>query len=357
MAYHDPSGRGPSRVALLGLGAATLVVALVLAIPLTLYARGDFDTTVTVSAMADSVGDGLAAGGDVKYRGLIVGRVDGVTVADDGRQEITMSIDADAASAIPDQVSAAYAPSNLLGVTGIELQAASAAGSGAPGDGLRDGERIIIGSDSTNVSVADLLRQVGEISTTITGDEFTRTIDIADKVVAAVQPLVRSGLDLLTLAASRQQMPLAEFFRILGPASRGVADLEGPFDSVLINLTRSTAEYTDPRVVTGVKDSLSGLIDTVGGLGRLVGDNYDGLATLLDFLTVTGSPLGQTLRSIPPAVTDGRELLRRLEKSMPTQNGKVTLQVGVAIAQMPQLAPFLQSLAPPAQRAPKAGGR
>ncbi|GAA1456278.1 MlaD family protein [Williamsia maris] len=356
MAYHDPSGRGPSRVALLGLGAATVVVALVLAIPLTLYARGDFDTTVTVSAVADSVGDGLAAGGDVKYRGLIVGRVDGVTVADDGRQEITMSIDADQAAAIPDQVSAAYAPSNLLGVTGIELQAAgSTSGSGTPGDGLRDGEKITIGSDSTNVSVADLLRQVGEISTTITGDEFTRTIDIADKVVDAVQPLVRSGLDLLTLAASRQQMPLAEFFRILGPASRGVADLEGPFDSVLINLTRSTAEYTDPRVVTGVKDSLSGLIDTVGGLGGLVGDNYDGLATLLDFLTVTGSPLGQTLRSIPPAVTDARELLGRLEKSMPTQNGKVTLQVGVAIAQMPQLAPFLQSLAPPAPRAPRAG--
>ncbi|MBJ7288755.1 MlaD family protein [Williamsia sp.] len=353
MAYHDPSGRGPSRVALLGLGAVTLVVALVLAVPLTLYARGDFDTTVTVSAVADTVGDGLAAGGDVKYRGLIVGRVDGVTVADDGRQEITMSIDADQASAIPDQVSAAYAPSNLLGVTGIELQAA-AADSGASG-GLRDGERLTIGSDSTNVSVADLLRQVGEISTTITGDEFTRTIDIADKVVDAVQPLVRSGLDLLNLAASRQQMPLAQFLRILGPASRGVADLEGPFASVLINLTRSTAEYTDPRVVTGVKDSLSGLIDTVGGLGGLVGDNYDGLATLIDFLIITGSPLGQTLRSIPPAVTDARELLGRLEKSMPTQNGKVTLQVGVAVAQMPQLAPFLQQLAPPAPGKPRAG--
>ena len=88
MAYHDPSGRGPSRVALLGLGAATLVVALVLAIPLTLYARGDFDTTVTVSAVADTVGDGLAAGGDVKYRGLIVGRVDGVTVAEIGRAHV-----------------------------------------------------------------------------------------------------------------------------------------------------------------------------------------------------------------------------------------------------------------------------
>ena len=356
MAYHDPSGRGPSRAALLGLGAMTLVVVLVLAVPLTLYARGDFDSTVTVSAVADTVGDGLAAGGDVKYRGLIVGRVDGVTVAGDGRQEITMSIDADSAASIPDQVSAAYAPSNLLGVTGIELRASgSTAPPGTPGNGLRDGEKIVIGSDSTNVSVADLLRQVGAISTTITGDTFTRTIDIADRLVTAVQPLVRSGLDLLNLAASRQQMPLAQFFRILGPASRGLADLVGPFDTVLINLTRATAEYTDPRVVTGVKDSLSGLIDTVGGLGGLVADNYDGLSTLLDFLIVTGSPLGQTLRSIPPAVTDARELLGRLEKSMPTQNGKVTLQVGMDIATMPQLAPFLQTLAPPATGTPRAG--
>lgn len=369
MAYHDPSGRGPSRTALLALGAATLVVVLVLAIPLTLYARGDFDSTVRVSAVADSVGDGLAAGGDVKYRGLIVGRVDGVTVTDDGRQEIAMSIDANQASSIPDRVSAAYAPSNLLGVTGIELQAATSTASGpTPGAGrLRDGERITIGADSTNVSVADLLRQVGEISTTITGDEFSRTIDIADRLVTAVQPLVRSGLDLLNLAASRQQMPLAEFIRILGPVTRGVADLEGPFDSVLISLTRQTAAYTDPRVVNSVKDSLSGLVTTVGGLGGLVRDNYDGLATLLDFLIVTGSPLGQTLRSIPPAVGDARELLGRLEKSMPTQNGKVTLQVGLTVAQMPQLAPFLQMLAPPAPKAaptspapkaaPKAGGR
>ncbi|MGJ0119470.1 hypothetical protein ACQ7HM_09720 [Williamsia sp. MIQD14] len=216
--------------------------------------------------------------------------------------------------------------------------------------------------------MADLLRQVGEISTTITGDEFSRTIDIADRLVTAVQPLVRSGLDLLNLAASRQQMPLAEFIRILGPVTRGVADLEGPFDSVLINLTKQTAAYTDPRVVNSVKDSLSGLISTVGGLGGLVGDNYDGLATLLDLLIVTGSPLGQTLRSIPPAVGDARELLGRLEKSMPTQNGKVTLQIGLTVAQMPQLAPFLQMLAPPAPKpaprtpaprtsTPKAGGR
>ncbi|WP_299575896.1 MlaD family protein [uncultured Williamsia sp.] len=343
MMYEDASGRGPSRRTLLIIGAATLAVLVVAAIPLTIYARGGFDDRVTVVAVTDAVGDGLAAGGDVKFRGLIVGRVDSVRVTDGTQQQVTLSIDEKQAANIPDRVSAAYAPSNILGVTGIELRSDATAGQGA--GRLRDGERLRIGSDSTNVSVAELLRQVGQISTTVTGTTVSQSIDVLSRVVDAVQPLLRSGADLLNLAAARQQMPLARFLQILGPASRGVADLEGPFDTVLINLTKTTAEYTDPKVVSGVRDTLSGLVQTVGTIGGVVGDNLTSLSTLLDFVITVGSPLGRTLRSIPPAYDDSRELVRRLTKALPTQDGKVTLQVGATLANMPQLTSVL--LAPP----------
>ena len=284
------------------------------------------------------MGDGLAAGGDVKFRGLIVGRVDSVRVVDGSRQEITLSIDADQARAIPDRVGAAYAPSNLFGVTGIELTANSAASTVGH---LHDGERLQIGSDSTNVSVADLLRQVGEISSTVTGSEFARAIDVTSRVVDAVQPLLRSGADLLNLAAARQQMPLATFLQILAPSIRGIADLEGPFSTVLINLTKTTAPYTDPAVVRSVQDSLSGLVQTVGSIGGVVGDNQTSLGTLLDFVLTVGTPLGRTLRSIPPAYDDTRELVRRLSKALPTRDGAVTLQVGATLQNMPQLTSVL----------------
>lgn len=339
MMYEDASGRGPSRATLLGIGAATLVALVVAAIPLTVYARGGFDDRVRVVAVTDAVGDGLAAGGDVKFRGLIVGRVDSVRVTDGTEQQITLSIDQDQAAQIPDRVSAACAPSNILGVTGIELRSDATVGQGA--GRLRDGETLRIGSDSTNVSVAELLRQVGEISSTVTGRTVSQSIDVLSRVVDAVQPLLRSGADLLNLAAARQQMPLAEFLQILGPASRGVADLEGPFDSVLINLTRTTAEYVDPKVVSGVRDTLAGLVQSVGTIGSVVGDNEKSLSTLLDFVLTVGSPLGQTLRSIPPAYDDTRELVRRLTKALPTQDGKVTLQVGATLANMPQLTSVL----------------
>ncbi|GAA2052635.1 MlaD family protein [Williamsia deligens] len=354
MMYEDLSGRGPSRRTLLTLGAAAIVVLVVAAIPLTVYARGGFDSRVKVVAVADAVGDGLAAGGDVKFRGLIVGRVDSVTVTEGSKQQIALSIDADQADDIPDQVSAAYAPSNILGVTGIELRSDRTVGDTA--GHLRDGERLRIGSESTTVSVATLLRQVGEISTTVTGTEVSTSIDVLSRVVTAVQPLLRSGADLLNLAAARQQMPLARFLQTLGPASRGVADLEGPFDSVLINLTRTTAEYTNPAVVSGVRDTLSGLVDTVGTIGGVVGDNLGSLSTLLDFVITVGSPLGQTLRSIPPAYDDTRELVRRLTKALPTQNGKVTLQVGATLANMPQLTSVLLPGAP-LSGIPSAAGR
>jgi ABC-type transporter Mla subunit MlaD len=348
--YEDASGRGPSRRTLLGLGATALVALVVAAVPLTVYARGGFDDRVRVVAVTDAVGDGLAAGGDVKFRGLIVGRVDSVRVTDGTRQQITLSIDANQAAQIPDRVSAAYAPSNILGVTGIELR--SDATAGADAGRLRDGEQLRIGSDSTDVSVAELLRQVGQISTTVTGTTVSQSIDVLSRVVDAVQPLVRSGSDLLNLAAQRQQMPLARFLQILGPSLKGLGDLSGPFETVLINLTKSTAEYTDPKVVSGVRDTLSGLVSTVGTIGGLVGDNLTSLSTLLDFVITVGSPLGQTLRSIPPAYDDSRELVRRLTKALPIQDGKVTLQVGATLQSMPQLTSVL--LAPPTVRG---GGR
>lgn len=350
MMYEDASGRGPSRRTLLTLGAVTLVVLVVVTIPLTIYARGGLDDRVRVVAVTDAVGDGLAAGGDVKFRGLIVGRVDSVRVTDGTQQQVTLSIEKKQAANIPDRVSAAYAPSNILGVTGIELRSDATAGEGA--GRLRDGERLRIGSDSTNVSVAELLRQVGQISTTVTGTTVSQSIDVLSRVVDAVQPLLRSGSDLLNLAAARQQMPLARFLQILGPASRGVADLEGPFDTVLINLTRTTAAYTDPKVVSGVRDTLSGLVQTVGTIGGVVGDNLTSLSTLLDFVITVGSPLGRTLRSIPPAYDDSRELLRRLTRALPTQDGKVTLQVGATLATMPQLTSVLL-----AQQPTRGGGR
>ncbi len=304
MRYADPSGRGPSRRSLLIIGAASLAALVVMAIPLTVYARGGFDDRVRVVALTDAVGDGLAAGGDVKFRGLIVGRVESVRVTDGSRQQITLSIDPGQAENIPDRVSAAYAPSNILGVNGIELRSDAVAGGTPDVCAMGNSSR----SDPTRRTCRS--RRCCDSSarspTTITGDTVSRSIDTVSRVVDAVQPLLRSGADLLNLAAARQQMPLARFLQILGPSSRGLADLSGPFQTVLIDLTKTTAAYTDPTVVSGVRDSLSGLVQTVGTIGSVVGDNLTSLSTLLDFVITVGSPLGRTLRSIPPAYDDSR---------------------------------------------------
>ncbi len=267
MTFQDLSGRGPKRTSLIGWGAITLVALVIAAIPLTMYARGQFDETMTVSATTDQIGDGLTSGGDVKFRGLIVGRVDSVVVTSAGKQRVTMSIDSEQAPNIPSDVSAAYAPSNILGVTGIELKPEGGGGR------LRDGEEIAIGSDATDVSVTTLLRDVGTLSETLTGTEVSRTIDLANRIVNAVQPLARQGFDLLNLAASRQQMPLARFIRILGESSKGTADLSGPFVGVFTELVDNMSEYTDQRVVDGVTGTLRGLVDTVSAAGGLVSDN------------------------------------------------------------------------------------
>lgn len=119
----DPSGRGPTmrQLLLTGLG-GLLVLALVLGLLLARY-RGDIGrTTVGVVANLARSSDELSQGADVKFRGLLVGSVAGVAVADRGNANLVhMDMKPEYMSTIPDNVTARVVPTNLFAVTVVEL--------------------------------------------------------------------------------------------------------------------------------------------------------------------------------------------------------------------------------------------
>ncbi|WP_225729135.1 MULTISPECIES: MlaD family protein [unclassified Nocardia] len=118
----DPSGRGPSGRQLSMAGLAMLTVVAVLLGLLTLRYTGAFERRVAVTVALTSTGDGLPARADVKFRGLLVGRVAGVEVVAKGaRQHASVDLDPRLAGSIPDNVTARVVPNNLFGVTAIEL--------------------------------------------------------------------------------------------------------------------------------------------------------------------------------------------------------------------------------------------
>ncbi|ASF11465.1 Mce family protein [Nocardia brasiliensis NBRC 14402] len=118
----DPSGRGPSARQLSLAGLALTAIVLLLLYLLGLRYTGRFEDKVGVVALLTSTGDGLPAHADVKFRGMIVGSVAEVQVVAKGeRQRAELDLKPAVAGMIPAQVTARVIPSNIFGVTAIEL--------------------------------------------------------------------------------------------------------------------------------------------------------------------------------------------------------------------------------------------
>ncbi|ONM49046.1 MlaD family protein [Nocardia donostiensis] len=118
----DPSGRGPTMRQLLIAGICGLLVfAVVLGFLMARY-QGYFVDKVKVVANLTTTGDGLPEEADVKFRGLLVGTVDHVTVAAKGElQEVHIDLKPEFVENIPANVTARVVPSNLFAVTAVEL--------------------------------------------------------------------------------------------------------------------------------------------------------------------------------------------------------------------------------------------
>lgn len=115
-------GRGPSERQLLGCGLVVLVVVALAAATLLVKATGRLDRHVRVVADLVNVGDGLPQKSDVKYRGVLVGAVQGVTPAAHGNPNfVHIDLKPEYAESIPGSVTARVVPSNVFAVSSVQL--------------------------------------------------------------------------------------------------------------------------------------------------------------------------------------------------------------------------------------------
>ena len=133
----DQDGRGPSDGQLLIGG---IVVALVIALTigtLLMKSTGRLDKFVRVVADMVNVGDGLPQNSDVKYHGLLVGSVNKVIPAVDGKPNfVHLDLKPRHAKNIPTTVTARVVPSNVFAVSSVQLV------DNGPGPGLESGAHI-----------------------------------------------------------------------------------------------------------------------------------------------------------------------------------------------------------------------
>lgn len=138
MQRFESASKSVSDKQLLLRGVALLAVTVVLALLAVAKSNGAFSERVDVVALLSDVGDGLPAGADVKFRGALVGTVDGVQPAlDGGPNTITLSLDPHYAKGIPTTVTARVVPSNAFAVSSVQLV------DNGPAAALRTGARIV----------------------------------------------------------------------------------------------------------------------------------------------------------------------------------------------------------------------
>jgi ABC-type transporter Mla subunit MlaD len=118
----EADGRGASDRQLLLTGVAVLVVATVVTAGLLMKSTGRLDNYVRVVADLVNVGDGLPQKSDVKYHGVLVGMVDGVDPAANGKPNyVHINLKPEYAQSIPARVTARVVPSNVFAVSSVQL--------------------------------------------------------------------------------------------------------------------------------------------------------------------------------------------------------------------------------------------
>ncbi|MGV9796200.1 MlaD family protein [Gordonia sp. NPDC003422] len=334
----DHSGRGLSTGRHAVWGLAMVAIVAIVTIPIALYAQRAFDDDVEITLTSAKVADSLTAGADVKYRGLLVGRVDDVEVTDDGQQRMTVALDADQARGIDGQLTARFVPSNIFGVVGVELTPV------APGPAVRAGDVVAVDADSAGVSAIAVLRDIGSVTTTLTGNDVNAMINRLDQVVDQLSPLISGGFELFVLAKQHQRMPFADVLRISADTLHGADRLAEPFVDLFTTLVEKTEMYADPVQTAKVTGALTGLVQTFITLGQVVGHNPRELATVLDASLTLGAPLGYTLSTVPASAADIHELIGRLERAFPKDSGAVRLRVGATLASLPQITSVLAGM-------------
>ncbi|WP_131724979.1 MlaD family protein, partial [Mycobacteroides abscessus] len=83
---------------------------------------GRLNDFVRVVADLNNVGDGLPQKSDVKYHGVLVGEVDGVTPASNGQPNfVHINLKPQYAKSIPSTATARVVPSNVFAVSSVQL--------------------------------------------------------------------------------------------------------------------------------------------------------------------------------------------------------------------------------------------
>lgn len=176
----ESEGKVASNRQLFWQGLVALVITALVVTGLVLKSTGTFDNQVTVTAALQNVGDGLPTKSDVKFRGLLVGSVSGVTPAQNGNPNyVRLSMNPAFVDGIPKTVTARVVPSNAFAVSSVQLV------DNGPGAPIDDNTVIVEDKTLPTVQLQTVLTKIRDILRAAGRDDSDRMVGMLATLAAA----------------------------------------------------------------------------------------------------------------------------------------------------------------------------
>ncbi|WP_171050172.1 MlaD family protein [Nocardia cyriacigeorgica] len=235
----------PRRARILGVVAFALV--LVAVVVHRVVPGGTPTGQIEVALLTSQVGEGIAAGTDVRLDGVRVGSVSSIERLGSGRQRITLSLQSSQLFGLTEGMSVDYAMGNLFGISVIDLR------SGGDGEVLSDGSTVdLTGREAPRLrdaTLSALLETTGGLTTDVLTPKLAALLATAARDVRALSPILQAIGTTVRAFTDTQQMPPSLLLRRLGSALEGVPALVSGGVEVLYsaytNDYLSTPEHMD----------------------------------------------------------------------------------------------------------------
>ncbi|BBZ43891.1 MlaD family protein [Mycobacterium parmense] len=315
-------GRGPSDRQLLGLGLLVVAVAAALTAGLLAKSTGRLENYVKVVADLVNVGDGLPQKSDVKYHGVLVGTVDSVDPAVDGKPNyVRINLKTEFAQSIPAAVTARVVPSNVFAVSSVQL-----VGNG-PGRAIRAGDHIPEDTRLPTVLFQTTISKLRDLLSATGRGREDKSVGIMAALAAATDHR-RASL----LTGARQLRRLVDQLNSIVSTDPGPSTV-----SALIEATRGL-QATAPDLVDALHQAvgpmqtfaetrgqlaslLSGSGDTLDTAHRSLNNHIDQLVRITTDFTPVFGVLAQNSHNLLPAAIKMNTLADKFMETVVTPDG------------------------------------
>ncbi len=304
-----------------------LVVAVVLAmLGIVLYqtAQGAYDGSFKLTVVANTIGEGLAPGAEVKFHGLAIGSVKELESVGYNRQRMTVVLDPHQAAALTTDTKARFTSSNVFGTAAVELVSE---GNGPP---LRSNQTLVMSADVQAASITGLLRQGQKLTRSFDTPEFDHVVEVLRRHADIVEPLARAGSDLAKIIADTDTMPVAQSLSVLASFVSGLGDA-----LPVVGLSTNLLDGLTPLVGPGGIDRTNRVFQQTGQLlidvGRISAQHNTWIVQLVNAIMNVGIPVSFAAGSLAPAYDRLSGLIDHADNALTVVDGQVRLRTEVTL--------------------------